>query len=290
MAAKKTEAEKKAELRSAEPAHTPAEAVATAVEEISYSARFLKKHGWRLVPLFLGLLVPALLFASLVEEYREDGIFFFDKPVLLWLHAQSTPTLDRLTVLLSDLGYQWGVVPFNTALLTVLVVRKHYREGLFFALSVAGSALLNLAAKVHYQRVRPDLWQQIVDEHSFSFPSGHAMGTATLATALVLLSWRTRWHWPVLVLMPAFAVLVGVSRMYLGVHYPSDILAGFAIAVAWVFGMHQIVGRAPKPRAEKANTLIEEHARQIRRHDAEKAQARAHPADAKAAKQGSDAE
>ena len=279
MAEKKTDAEKKADVQSAEPAHTPAEAVATAVEEVSYSAKFLSKHGWRLVPLFLGLLVPALLFASLVEEYREDGIFFFDKPVLLWLHAQTTPTLDKVTVLLSDIGYLWGVVPFNVALLALLVVRKHYREGLFFALSVAGSALLNLAAKVHYARVRPDLWEQIVDEHSFSFPSGHAMGSATLATALVLLAWRTKWHWPVLVLMPLFALLVGLSRMYLGVHYPSDILAGFAIAIAWVFGMHQVVGRAPKPKAEKADSSIEVKAKETRKHDAEKAEAKAHRAD-----------
>jgi membrane-associated phospholipid phosphatase len=258
MAAGKAEAAKQAAVKSAEPAHTPVEAVAAAVEEISYGARFLKKHGWRLVPVFVGLLIPALLFATLVDEYREDGIFFFDKPVLLWLHAQATPLRDDLAVLLSDIGYLWGVVPFNVALLALLVVRKRYREGLFFALAVGGSALLNLAAKLHYERVRPDFWEQVVDEHSFSFPSGHAMGSATLATALVLLAWRTRWYWPMLVLMPLFAVAVGTARMYLGVHYPSDILAGFALAVAWVFGMHQVIGRAPRPKAEPADANIPE--------------------------------
>jgi membrane-associated phospholipid phosphatase len=260
MAEPKTKAEKKVEVQSAEPAHTPVEAAATAVEELSYSARFLKKHGWRLLPVFFGLLIPTLLFATLVDEYREDGIFFFDKPVLLSLHAITTPALDELAVLVSNLGYLWGVVPFNVALLAILVVRKRYREGLFFALAVGGSALLNLAAKGHYARMRPDFWQQIVDEHSYSFPSGHAMGSATLATALVLLAWRTRWHWPALVLLPVFALLVGVARMYLGVHYPSDILAGFAISVAWVFAMHQVVGRAPRPKAEPADSQFDDKA------------------------------
>jgi membrane-associated phospholipid phosphatase len=258
MAERKTDDALQAAKTSAAPAETPVEAVATALEELSYTARFLKKHGWRLVPLFLGLLVPALLFASLVEEYREDGILPFDKPVLLWLHAQTTPMLDDLAVTVSDLGYLWGVVPFNIALLALLIVRKRYREGLFFGLAVGGSALLNLAAKIHYARLRPDLWQQIVDEHSYSFPSGHAMGSATLATAFVLLAWRSRWHWPALVLFPTFALLVGLARMYLGVHFPSDILAGFAIAVAWVFGMHQLVGRAPRPKAEPAHANIPE--------------------------------
>lgn len=66
-----------------------------------------------------------------------------------------------------------------------------------------------------------------------SFPSGHAMGSATLAAAVVMLLWRTRWRWPALVLGVCFAVWVGASRVYLGVHYPSDILAGWTAALTW---------------------------------------------------------
>jgi undecaprenyl-diphosphatase len=242
----------------AAPAQTPKQAVTAAAEEIGYGARFLRQHGWRLLPVFVGLLVPMLLFGSLVHEYREDGILPFDKPVLLWVHQQASPAIDQFFVTISDLGYLWGVVPANIAILLVLVLRKRYREGLFWALAVGGSALLNLGVKSHYMRGRPDLWQSVVTETSFSFPSGHAMGSATLATALILLTWRTRWQWPALVLLPAFALTVGAARIYLGVHYPSDILAGFAVAVAWVFGMHQVVGRAPKPTAEPASANIPE--------------------------------
>ena len=260
MAAKTTEAEKAAASSptSAAPAQTPADAIGAAVEELSYGARFLRQHGWRLLPLFVGLLVPMLLFAGIVDEYREDGILPFDKPLLLWAHRMATPATDQFFVTMSDLGYLWGVVPVNVAILLLLVLRKRYREGLFWALAVGGSALLNLGVKSHFMRGRPDLWDQVVTETSFSFPSGHAMGSATLATAVILLTWRTRWHWPALVVLPAFALTVGVARIYLGVHYPSDILAGFAVAIAWVMGMHSVVGRAPKPRAEPASANIPE--------------------------------
>lgn len=66
-----------------------------------------------------------------------------------------------------------------------------------------------------------------------SFPSGHAVGSMSLACALVALTWRTRMRWRVLLAGGMFAVLVGVSRLYFGVHYASDVLAGWLLALAW---------------------------------------------------------
>ncbi len=84
------------------------------------------------------------------------------------------------------------------------------------AVSFVGSALLNVGSKHFFQRQRPSLWESIAPESTFSFPSGHAMGSMTLAVTLVLLAWNTRWRWPVLLLAPAFSLLVSVSRVYLG--------------------------------------------------------------------------
>jgi membrane-associated phospholipid phosphatase len=67
-----------------------------------------------------------------------------------------------------------------------------------------------------------------------SFPSGHASSAATLATAMILITWGDRrWRWPVAIVAIGYALLVGLSRMYLGVHYPADVIAGWFLGVAW---------------------------------------------------------
>ena len=132
-------------------------------------------------------------------------------------------------------------------IVAVLVWRKRWREASFVAICFAGSALLNLGSKRFFQRDRPSLWESIAPESTFSFPSGHAMGSMTLAAVAVLLAWRTRWRWPVALAAVAFVLLVGLSRLYLGVHYPSDVVAGWAAGLAWVAGAYLVLFRARRP-------------------------------------------
>lgn len=218
-------------------------------DELSYGLEFIRKHPWRLLLPFIGVLLPLWAFAGLVVELREDGGFFFDIPVLVGLHQMATPGVDAFFSLMSKLGYTWGVVPVNVAILLWLMAHRRFRDGLFFGLSVLGSLGINLLAKDHYARFRPDLWLSIAPETTYSFPSGHAMGSATLGVAATLLCWHSRWRWPVFALAATFVLLVGMSRVYLGVHYPSDILAGWAAGTAWVVAMYHLVAReAPKPK------------------------------------------
>jgi len=214
--------------------------------------RFAREHARALFLVFLGVLVPLWVFAALVGEVHEQESFAFDAPLLNALHATASPTLDAFFSGVSKLGFGWGVVPLDVAVLLWLASRRRSRPTLFFGLAVIGSALLNVAGKNYFARMRPSLWRSIAPETTYSFPSGHAMGSATLGVALVLLFWRTRWRWAVTPVSVLFVVLVGVSRVYLGVHYPSDILAGWAAALAWVVGMHQLVDRTPPPRHGRA--------------------------------------
>ncbi len=224
--------------------------VPAAASELGYGARFLGKHGWRVLLAFVGILIPLAGFATLVDELREGGGFFFDQPIQLALHQMVTPGVDAFFVLMSKLGYQFGVVPIDVGLLGFLVWRRRYRDGLFFGLSIIGALILNLAAKNYFGRVRPDLWTSIAPEVSFSFPSGHAMASVALGVAVMVLLWTTRWRWWAIAGASLFIVLVGVSRIYLGVHFPSDILAGWSAGTAWVLLMHQVVaGHAPTPPA-----------------------------------------
>lgn len=202
--------------------------------EARFGLNFLKAHWRRLLLVFTLLLLPLWGFAELAEEVGEGDPFSFDEPLLRLAHAWASPQADQIFSAVTKLGYEWFVVPFDVLLVLVLAWKGRMREGLFVGLALGGSALLTVATKQLYARARPDLWPSVLPEDSYSFPSGHAMGSMTLAWVLVLLAWRTRWRWWVVLPALAFAIAVGVSRVYLGVHYPSDILAGWAAASVWV--------------------------------------------------------
>ncbi|MGX5730181.1 phosphatase PAP2 family protein [Pseudoxanthomonas beigongshangi] len=207
----------------------------------------LRERGWRMLLLFAGLLAPLWLFVELADEVHELEDFFFDDPLLWRMHALASPMLDRFFVGVSAAGYQYGVIPVDIVIVLALLAWRRWREALFAASSFIGSALLNLATKQFFQRDRPSLWDSVAPEHTFSFPSGHAMGSMTLAMVVFLLAWRTRWRWPAAGAALVFVLLVGLSRVYLGVHYPSDILGGWAAGMAWVVGVYAALYRNGRP-------------------------------------------
>lgn len=238
------------------PASAGATARVVAGDTLRYGWSFLGKHGWRMALWFVFLLIPLWGFAALVGEIHEHEVFPFDAPILSRLHALSTPARDHFFVLMSQIGLYRGVVPVDAGILATLTLRQRYRDGLFFGIAIIGSALLNTAAKTYFARMRPDLWLSIAPETTYSFPSGHAMGSATLGAAVILMYWPGRWRWVVSIASVVFVLLVGVSRVYLGVHYPSDILAGWAAAIAWTIGMYILVDQkapTPPPRAIAGN-------------------------------------
>ncbi|GAB2513938.1 phosphatase PAP2 family protein [Lysobacter humi (ex Lee et al. 2017)] len=218
----------------------PAEA---ARREVSVLRHILRRHGRALLIAFACIALPLWGFGELAEEVMDDGPLPFDEPVLRYMHAIAGDRLDRAALVLADVGYAWGVVPADVLLVIALALRRRWRDGAFAALALAGSGLLNVAAKHVIARPRPNLWTTLASESTYSFPSGHAMGSATLAAVCIVLAWNTRWRWVVLIAGSAFAVMVGLSRVYLGVHYPSDILAGWCAALAWVLICRLLVRR-----------------------------------------------
>ncbi len=212
-------------------------------QEARFGAAFLRRHGLRLLLVFAGLLLPLWAFAELADEIHEQETIPFDEPILRFAHSLAGEGFDRFFVAISKIGYLHGVVPFDIVLVLGLSLMRRFREATFAAIALGGSALLNIAAKQAFARDRPSLWESIAPEHNYSFPSGHAMGSATLACVLTLLAWRTRWRWPVAAVMAAFVLVVGLSRVYLGVHYPSDILAGWSVATAWAVAVYLLAFR-----------------------------------------------
>ncbi len=230
------------------PKHGPQAALRVARQDARFGVAFLRRRWRRLLLVFVGVLLPLLGFGELAEDLREGEVFFFDAPLLQFAHSLTGYGWNAFFVQMSALGYLYGVMPADVVVVLVLALRRKLREGLFAGFAIIGSALLNLGAKQLFARERPSLWESIAPESSFSFPSGHAMGSMTLACVLVLLTWHTRWRWLVLAASSVFVVLVGLSRVYLGVHYPSDILAGWAAALTWTAALYLLVfphGRRP---------------------------------------------
>ena len=197
----------------------------------------LHPYGWRLALLFVGVLIPLYVFGAFAGEVVEQEVFFFDLPVLLSVHGLATPLYDRIMLFFSFLGSRWVMTPLDVSIVLALLVWRRRASAVFWGLAVGGGVLMNLAAKHSFARLRPALWPSLAPETTFSFPSGHAVGSMAFVVALSVLTWHTRWRWPVLICGSVFVFLVGLSRIYLGVHYPSDVIAAWAAALAWVVGL-----------------------------------------------------
>lgn len=179
-------------------------------------------------------LVALAVFALCAVAMRTGLASTFDEAGLHWVREQWTPTLDALSLWLDALGYGVGVLPFDALLVVALTARRRWRLATFAAIALGGGLLLNKGLKLLFERPRPVIeCPEAVVPATFSFPSGHAMATATLATVLTALAWRSRWRWPIVLAAWWFALSVAASRLVLGVHFPSDVLAGLAIGIAW---------------------------------------------------------
>jgi membrane-associated phospholipid phosphatase len=191
------------------------------------------------------LWLPAALawgvFGSMAVLVFGRGRVPFDEPILQALHRYATPVLDQMAVFFTIVGNTGPMIAAGVLTTAALAYLGRRRDAWLFALGVGGSMLLTQVIKRIATRPRPDLWLSLRPEHTFSFPSGHAMDTAALAAALFFVLPRHRRLWA---LAPLFALGVGWARMYLGVHFPSDVLAGWSSAMGWVLLVQWWASRA----------------------------------------------
>lgn len=199
------------------------------------------KVGVSLLLLGLGLGVAALflvIFTELAEEVMENEMRRFDGSIIGYFKAIDHPYLDTAMILITELGSVW----FLTALsiVTVLVLWVKYKDKwgiLFFLVAVGIGGLLTRMLKGLYERGRPSINPEI-DAVGYSFPSGHSMGSLIFYGFIMYLVMRGKGSVAFkrlsIVLMGILVLLIGSSRVYLGAHFPSDVLAGYIAGTIWL--------------------------------------------------------
>jgi len=180
------------------------------------------------------IIVLLLLFVNLADEVLEKSTDSLDRSALLAINERSNPVLDATFVNGTEAAGKIGASILTVLAVGIFAYRKHYRKALFIAVAIAGTALINLVLKLYFVRQRPDLWERLVDETTYSFPSGHAMISMAIALSLVLMLWRTKYRALATIMAFIYVLFIGFSRLYLGVHYPTDVLGGWLVSSAWV--------------------------------------------------------
>lgn len=232
------------------------EKVKKANKESQSPLSFLKNlliARWRsLLFLLIGVYLPLQAFEILtVKIWQNQAGLPWDVPILLAIHSTVNPQLDILAVTLARIGLPWTAIPILGAIALILLLQKRWRSLAYLLTASVGSVIINRTAKELMHRVRPQLWESIAPESSFAFPSAHAMTSVTLVAILLSLTWDSSWRWLLLIFGSLYVIAIAWCRLYLGVHFPSDILAGWMVALGWTIGVSLII----KPYETKTKSV-----------------------------------
>lgn len=207
-------------------------------------AAWVQPHGVALITLAVGLAVLALCTWGAEEVYDQvsdaQGLAGLDHPVLEAAMAMRTPGLTRVVQVYTDIGGPVGMPVLATVVLALLAWRWRAWDPILLGLATAaGSLTMTVVGKAVVGRVRPPLVDAVPPyEQSFSFPSGHSLNALALAgiTAYVVVRrLRTRRaRVSTVALAAAFGVTMGLTRVYLGHHWLTDVLVAWVLAVGWL--------------------------------------------------------
>ncbi|HVU31420.1 MAG TPA: phosphatase PAP2 family protein [Sphingomicrobium sp.] len=193
---------------------------------------------------FIGL--GLFLFIHLASEVIEGDTMAFDRASLLALRVPGKPWepigphwLSESFMQVTALGSRTNLTLITTLVVAYLIAARRPGPAIFVIAATSGGAILSALLKTAFERPRPEIVPHLVDVASASFPSGHALNSSVTYLTLGILLARTERSRPVRVYLIsaaiALSVLIGVSRVYLGVHWPSDVLAGWCIGSTWAF-------------------------------------------------------
>jgi len=177
-----------------------------------------------------------VLFTWIAEEMMEGATARFDMSVRMWVHGFASPPMTAAVKFITELGSLGLFIAAAVAIFAFLLAGWKRAAG-WLLLSLAGATVLSLSLKYGFHRPRPVPFFGVAP-HSYSFPSGHSLFSLCFYGTLAgLINARVRSLWLRVVVWLGAGLLVlaiGLSRIYLGVHYPSDVVAGYLAALVWV--------------------------------------------------------
>ncbi|MEZ4865234.1 MAG: phosphatase PAP2 family protein [Caldilineaceae bacterium] len=201
----------------------------------SYLQRVLQRlrTSW---PIWVsGFIAIGLLgsFLQLAEDVWMKEAFAWDAPVMLAVHQLSTPWLNTLMIAITWIGSPGIILLAPLAAGWLWLRRRKPAAAIALMVSVIGAALLSGSLKLLFARPRPTVFPPLLTEQTYSFPSGHTWVSIAFYGFIAYLLWQHQRRVGA-ILTAAFALLIAFSRIYLGVHYPSDVLASLSIGLLWL--------------------------------------------------------
>ena len=197
------------------------------------------------VRVIVGLIAAGALvlaFAAVAEDVFNKESTNADIAIARAIHSVANPVLDTVARVLTDIGGVYGTAIVGILAFGFLVWRGRPHTAWLIPLAIAGGVAISELLKIVFQRPRPTLWPYADVPHpGFSFPSGHATVSLCLYGVLLWLVLhdhpRAWWAWAWSALMVLLIAGIGLSRIYLGVHYPTDIAAGYIAGTFWLVSL-----------------------------------------------------
>ncbi|HEX6643901.1 MAG TPA: phosphatase PAP2 family protein [Gemmatimonadales bacterium] len=215
--------------------HPPTETTGEAAPQVA--------EAERLIGVTLGLGIVAALIALavvswLAEVMLEGETASFDATVSGWVHSLASPALTDVMWFASRFGGPSRLGIIAVMLFGIFAWKRWFRGAVLLVVTLGGAGLLDAVLKLSFRRERPNPLFEYPLPESYSFPSGHALFSFVFfGSAAVLLAGRIRSR-PLRIVVFAVAAalvgLVGISRIYLNVHHPSDVAAGYLVALVWI--------------------------------------------------------
>jgi undecaprenyl-diphosphatase len=184
-----------------------------------------------------GAALALLIFVRITRELIEGDVSALDRTILLAVARTRTPWLTIAAVDVTALGSTTLVILFSAFTLVVLLVLRDRLGALQLLAASAGAGILTIVTKDFIERIRPEQAQQLIVVSGFSYPSGHSVSTTALYLTIAIIAGGYVQHAgaraTIFLAVSVVLVMVGASRVYLGVHYATDVVSGISLGAAW---------------------------------------------------------